>query len=38
MLAAPKLPFYSHAASNDASRALAARLVLTHVFTVFGIE
>jgi hypothetical protein len=38
MLAARKVPFYSHAASNDASRALAARLGLTHVFTVFAVE
>jgi len=36
-LAAGKVPFYSHSAGNDASRALAVRLGLEHVFTVFGI-
>ncbi|MGD0716343.1 MAG: hypothetical protein ABSB24_19545 [Gaiellaceae bacterium] len=36
-LAAGKVPFYSHSACNDASRALAARLGLAHVFTVFGV-
>jgi GNAT acetyltransferase-like protein len=35
-LAAGKVPFYSHAASNDASRALAVHLGLEHVFTVFA--
>jgi hypothetical protein len=37
-LAANKVPFYSHAASNDASRALAVHLSLTHVFTVFAVS
>ncbi len=36
-LAAGKAPFYSHSTCNDASRALAARLGLAHVFTVFGV-
>jgi len=38
VLTAAKVPFYSHASSNDASRALAVRLGLTHAFTVFSVE
>ena len=37
-LVSGKVPFYSHAASNDASRALAVHLGLTHVFTVFAVS
>jgi hypothetical protein len=36
VLAAGKVPFYSHETGNEASRALAARLALPHVFTLLG--
>jgi hypothetical protein len=35
VLARGKVPFYSHRAGNDASRALAESLGLAHVFTVY---
>lgn len=37
-LAPGKVPFYSHAASNEASRALAVYLGLEHAFTVFALS
>jgi predicted GNAT family acetyltransferase len=38
VLADGKVPFFSHAAENEASRALAVTLGLTHVFTVLSFE